>query len=161
MKSRILGSVMILLYTTACHGTEPHASVAPITMTLCSLAERGLKEPAHELIHLKAEYVTDLRHGAFFVDPRCPKSTLQRGPDGESASSSVTRFDNDVTGDILNHDERRFVVDMLGRIIDEDQKRCFNAIFGRSRKCFFVPEKVIGYQRITKKKVSGTNNPLP
>lgn len=147
MKSRILASVIILLYTSACSGTGTHVRTEPVTMSLCSLEKDVAEGPGHELIRLKAEYVTDLRHGAFFVDPRCPASTLQRGPDGEGISSTVSRFDDDVTGNILNHAERRFVVEAVGRVVDEDQKPCFKGKSGWLRKCFFIPEEIISYQR--------------
>lgn len=153
MKSRIVASVIILLYTSACSGTGTHVRTEPATMSLCSLEKDVAKGPDHELVRLKVEYVTDLRHGAFFVDPRCPASTLQRGPDRESISSTVSRFDDDVTGDILNHAQRRFVVEVVGRVVDENQKPCFKGNLGLPLKCFLIPEKIISYQRA--KKLSG------
>lgn len=105
------------------------------------------------LVRFKATYITDLRHGAFLTDPKCPSVFVEQGLDPVNVDSSVSRFDEVVKGNILDHKPRKFVVDVSGKL-------AWNAggmLHGVPAAGTIRPhgvitiEKIWGYQRVAPK----------
>lgn len=114
MKTRLAFFGLIFFQTAACSGA-PSANVPqPVLTTICALSSQG-KEMDGALVRFKATYITDLRHGAFMTDPKCPSVSVEQGSDSENVDASVPRFDEVVKGNILDHKPRKFVVDVSGR----------------------------------------------
>lgn len=79
-----------------------------------------LSASAHEYdgkqVRLVAKYITDRRHGAYFIDKKCPRSNVAQGIDSEEPKDpSVVAFDQAISAGSLTHKLAMFEVDVTGR----------------------------------------------
>ncbi len=114
MKKRLAFFGLILFQATACSGAPSANASQPVFTTICALSAQGKKMDG-ALVRFKATYITDLRHGAFLTDPKCPSVSVEQGLDPVNVDASVRRFDEVVKGSILDHKPRQLVVDVSGK----------------------------------------------
>lgn len=129
----ILGAVVLILVagcTPSMHASgrsHSHALEAPVReATVCELAHWG-HDMVGTRVRIRAEYFTDLRHGAFLSDHRCPSDRLQLAADAPDAYKSVLEFNKTTTGHGRYYIGHKFKVDVTGifkwskgRIINKD-----------------------------------------
>jgi hypothetical protein len=113
MKTRLAFFGLIFLQAAACSGAPSDSASQPLFTTICALSAQGKKMDGI-LVRFKATYITDLRHGAFLTDSKCPSVFVEQGLDPVNVDASVPRFDEVVKGNIFDHKPRKFVVDVSG-----------------------------------------------
>lgn len=120
MMRLILGAMVVVLVTActpsvhASGRSSSRALAAPAHMaTVCELAHWG-QDMVGVRVRIRAEYFTDLRHGAFLSDRKCPGDRVQLAADAAGADISVSAF-NDTTSEhgryYIGH---KFKVDVTG-----------------------------------------------
>lgn len=133
MMRLILGAMVVVLVaacTPSVHASGHsayRALAAPARIaTVCELAHWG-RDMVGVRVRVRAEYLTDLRHGAFLSDHQCPDDRLQLAADAAGADKSVSAF-NDITAEhgryYIGH---KFKVDVTGtfewsegRVVNKD-----------------------------------------
>ena len=81
--------------------------------SVCELAHWG-HEMAGIRVRVRAEYFTDLHHGAFLSDPRCPSDHLELGVRANDADKSLSVFDEALARHDSYYVGRKFTVDVTG-----------------------------------------------
>ena len=95
--------------------SESGARSEPIhVVTICQLAHRG-EARVGTRVRIRAEYFTDLRHGAFLSDPRCPSDSVQIGKYATDADKeSLAVLDKAMTQHSKFYIGHKFKVDITG-----------------------------------------------
>lgn len=106
---------LIFLWVAMALGSQPSVEAAPTpALSVCDLARDPLKWNGRQ-VRIASKYVTDLRHGAFFVDKECPLVSLQEDPIEEGpADESVAAFDAHVSEHPLAHKLLTYEVQIVG-----------------------------------------------
>lgn len=81
--------------------------------TVCELAQSGEVMNGHS-VHLRAIYITDLRHGTILKDRQCKSVSLSVLDAEEPVDASLKKFDEAVEGEIGDLDLRIFLIDASG-----------------------------------------------
>ena len=116
----LLCSIAVLL-TVACasrvdasRDNESRAGDVPVhSASVCELAHWG-HEMAGVRVRVRAEYFTDLHHGAFLSDPRCPSDHLELGVRADDTDKSLSLFDETLAKRDSYYVGRKFTVDVTG-----------------------------------------------
>lgn len=90
-------------------------------ISVCELAAS-----AHEYngkqVRLVAQYVTDRRHGAYFIDKKCPHNSVAQGiAVTDPKDPSVIAFDEAIDEGALSRKLAKFEVDISGRYDSSDK----------------------------------------
>jgi len=117
MNVRWLILAFFLAQLVACSGSNFAGTRPSNGTTICALAVQGQEKGVGDaFVRFHATYITDLRHGAFFMDASCPSLSIQYVADAVNADPSVQRFNDAVEGSILDRDERKYSVDVSGKL---------------------------------------------
>lgn len=110
-----MASFLIFAVGTLLGGnTAVNVQDAPV-LSICELTEDAAKWDGRE-VRIASRYVTDLRHGAFFLDKQCPKVSVQEGPLMlQPIDKSVEVFDSVKSENSLSHKLVAFDVQVIGR----------------------------------------------
>ena len=104
--------LMVIAWTTL---LLAHGLLVAKPISVCELSASA-QEYNGKQVRLVAEYVTDRRHGAYFVDKKCPRSNVARGIDSKDPKGpSVVAFDQAISAGSLTHKLAKFEVDVTGR----------------------------------------------
>lgn len=116
----LLCSIAILLMVAcasrvnASRDDELRAEDVPAHLaSVCEIAHWG-HEMAGVRVRVRAEYFTDLHHGAFLSDPRCPSDHLELGVRGDDADKSLSLFDEAIARHDSYYVGQKFSVDVTG-----------------------------------------------
>lgn len=105
-----------LLLVAACAPANASKTAAVRDMTVCQLyASR--QSPPKEKVRIIATAWMDLGHGAMLQDSKCPPgATIDfRFAEHLPAHSTASKFDQALTGDVMNRSLRIFQVQVIGR----------------------------------------------
>lgn len=131
---RLILSAMALLLVAGCapsmHISERNHSHTLENLarkaTVCEIANWG-RDMVGVRVRIRGEYFTDLRHGAFLSDHRCPTDRLQLAADAPDANNSVSNFNKATAEHGRYYIGHKFKVDVTGifewskgRIINKD-----------------------------------------
>jgi len=115
-----VGALVVLLLaacTPNVHASgqnESRSRATPVrTATVCELAHWG-QNMVGVRVRVRAEYFTDLRHGAFLSDRGCPSDRLQLATDAADADKSVSVFNDTTSGHGRYYIGHKFAVDVTG-----------------------------------------------
>jgi len=137
------GVILLLAGATLPSKAGDHTTIEnerPIS--ICELLEKGGAKATH--IRLKANYITDLRHGAYFDDPKCKGLVVQEGPGmSDPVDSSVLRFNEAAQEHMISHPLVEFDVDVSGTYTP----RPAGEFWGNEAKGRLVIERVWSFQR--------------
>ncbi|MDN5924704.1 MAG: hypothetical protein L0H70_06865 [Xanthomonadales bacterium] len=111
----------MMLFMSACtpnayvaeHGKSLTLAASVRKATVCELAHWG-HDKAGARVRVSAEYFTDLRHGAFLSDYRCPRDRLELAEDAPNAHKSVSEFNVITSGHGRYYIGHKFKVDVTG-----------------------------------------------
>ena len=149
----ILGPITVLLMaacTLSVHASGPGKSrllVAPIReATVCELAHWG-QDMVGVRVRVRAEYLTDLRHGAFLSDSRCPSDRVQLAADAVHADKSVSEFNNVTTGNDRYYIGHKFKVDVTG-IFEWSEGRVINGDLPPDRQYHIPPRGMLSLLKV-------------
>lgn len=159
----ILGAMAVLL-VVACtpdlHATgrgNSRALEAPVReATVCELAHWG-QDMTGVRVRVRAEYFTDLRHGAFLSDNQCPDDRLQLAADAAEADKSVSEFNDATFGHGRYYIGHKFKVDVTG-IFEWSKGLIINKELPPDRQYRIPPHgllallKVWGFEKPTQRK---------
>ncbi|MFC5740806.1 hypothetical protein [Dyella tabacisoli] len=141
-------AVLLLAYTVSpTHAEEYVAQAGERTISICELAEKA--RPADAIrAHVRAHFVTDLRHGAFLDDPKCKGLVIQKGlMMSDPVHESVQRFDEATEEHALSHQLVEFEIDVSGTYTP----RPAGEFWGNEAKGRLIFERVWSFQRSVSK----------
>lgn len=118
-------------------------------ISICDLANDAAKWDGRQ-VRITAAYTTDLRHGALFLDKRCPLVSLQEGPSmDDPVDKSVIAFNDSVTEHPLSQKPINYKVDVVGTFRRANDKliaehNLMHGVIGE-----IVVERVVEFSKIT------------
>nr|WP_199047991.1 hypothetical protein [Dyella sp. ASV24] len=138
------GVSLLLVATASPSLASDHTSKrneAPVSV--CELLHNGGPTVVAR-IHIKAHYVTDLRHGAYLDDSGCKGLVIQEGVQmNDPVDPSVVRFNVTTHEHMISHSLVEFDVDVEGTYTP----RPAGEFWGNEAKGRLVIERVWSFQR--------------
>lgn len=138
------GAILLLACTTSPSRAVEHTTQKDEkAVSICELLERGGPTKATR-IRVKAHFITDLRHGAYLVDPKCKGLVIQEGPGmSDPMDASVLRFNDAAEEHALSHHLVEFDIDVSGTYTP----RPAGEFWGNEAKGKLVFERVWSFRR--------------
>lgn len=144
---------MALLFVAACtpsvrasgHSTSRALPIPVHKATVCEVAHWG-HSMVRVQVRVRAEYFTDLRHGAFLSDRRCPGYHLQLAEDAPAADKSVSKF-NEITAGNNRYIGHKFKVDVTG-IFEWSEGRIINQDLPPDRQYHIPPHGMLSLLKV-------------
>lgn len=148
----IFGALAVFLVaacTPSVHASGPsqsHASAQVREATVCELAHWG-QNMVGVRVRVQAEYFTDLRHGAFLSDPRCPIDRIQLAADATNADKSVSEFNDITAGHGRYYIGHKFKVDVTG-IFELSEEHVINKELPPDRQYRIPPHGMLSLLKV-------------
>ncbi|WP_430389977.1 hypothetical protein [Dyella sp. 20L07] len=134
-------------------GDKPLGDVPDLqAISICDLANDAAKWDGHR-VRIAAMYTTDLRHGALFLDKRCPLVSIQEGPSmSDPVDRSVVVFNASLTEPPLSQKPINYKVDVAGvfRVANDKliaEHSLMHGVIGE-----IVVEKVVEFSKVASPK---------
>lgn len=112
MNTRLIVAASCLLVFGCSRPPQLEGKSPSSPKSICSLS----KSDYGHIIRVTAVYETDLRHGAFLSDERCPEASIAIGFDAEGVDDTVEKFDQSLYDAASRPGMVRAIVDISGRV---------------------------------------------